>query len=231
MSNKVLFILTSTNKFGNGHPTGAYLGEFLEPYLVLKQHYDITLASPRGGEVPLDPGGVDAFKKSNPEEYKQWESDSSLNSVIKNVKKLSDVVSDVENGTYKAIFYPGGHGPVFDLPENKDNQTILQYAFKNDLPTGAVCHGPAVFLKTTIDGKPIVANRKMTGFTDSEEAAVGLTDAVPFLLQHTAQEQGAKFSQADNWAAHVVTDGKFVTGQNPASAKGTGEALLKVLQA
>ncbi|SEQ44007.1 Putative intracellular protease/amidase [Loktanella sp. DSM 29012] len=223
---KILMVLTSHDQLGDtGKKTGFWLEEFAAPYYVFKDAgADITLASPKGGQPPLDPGSdtedaqtpaTDRFKK-----------DDDAQKVLAN----THVLSTIDASGYDAVFYPGGHGPLWDLSQDADSIKLIETVVASDRPLGAVCHAPAVFQNTKgADGKPLVSGRKVTGFTNTEEEAVGLTDVVPFLVEDMLKANGGHYEKADDWASFVVTDGKLVTGQNPASSEEAAKELLKLV--
>lgn len=221
----VLMVLTSHDELGDtGEKTGFWLEEFAAPYYAfLDAGADITLASPKGGQPPLDPKS-DA-PDAQTEDTKRFKDDPEAQAKLATTKLLSDVSA----GDYDMIFYPGGHGPLWDLAESADSKTLIESAVRGGTPVGLVCHAPAV-LKTveTEDGEPLVKGRKVTGFTDEEEEAVGLTDVVPFSLEQTLKDLGADFDKADTFAQNIVSDGLLVTGQNPPSSAATAEALMRV---
>ncbi len=220
-------VLTSHDKLGDtGKDTGFWLEEFAAPYYVFKDAgAEIVLASPKGGQPPLDPSSntedaqtaaTDRFKK-----------DDVAQAHLGSTEKLSDVSAD----EFDAIFYPGGHGPLWDLAEDKDSINLIETFNETDRPIGAVCHAPAVFIQTKgVDGEPLVKGKTVTAFTNSEEDAVELTDVVPFLVEDMLKANGGNFERADDWASFVVTDGKLVTGQNPASSEAAAEKLLELLK-
>ncbi|KAK4161035.1 class I glutamine amidotransferase-like protein [Cladorrhinum sp. PSN259] len=226
-SPKILVVLTSHDKLGDtGKPTGWYLSELSHPYHVFSSaKAAITVASPKGGKAPLDPSSVDAAK----------EDEISVNfnkhhaSVWSNTIPLSDFLGKADD--FDAIFYPGGHGPMFDLAFDETSQKLIAEFWAKGKVVAAVCHGPAAFVNVqTQDGKSLVAGKKVTGFSDAEEQQVGLDKAVPFLLETELRNKGGDYSKAgEAWGEKVVVDGKLVTGQNPASAKGVGEAILKLI--
>ncbi|MFB1083205.1 type 1 glutamine amidotransferase domain-containing protein [Jeotgalibacillus sp. JSM ZJ347] len=219
MSKRVLMVLTNTSEIDKDHPTGLWLSEFAEPYVEFKNNgYEVTVVSPKGGGIPLDPNSLDDGE--NPAEWKQAEEE------LQNTEKLSSVVFE----NFDGIFLPGGHGTMFDLPNEPQLQDALAHFAENNKAIGAVCHGPAGFVDVELsDGTYLVKGKKMTGFTDEEEKDTGLDSLMPFLLQSKLEEQGAHFVAQGNWAEHVLTDGKFVTGQNPQSSQKAAEAFVKVL--
>ncbi|SDW96877.1 type 1 glutamine amidotransferase domain-containing protein [Litoreibacter albidus] len=224
---KILMVLTSHDKLGDtGKKTGFWLEEFAAPYYVLQEAgADITLASPKGGQPPLDPSS-DA-DGAQTEATKRFKSDDAAQKVLANTHVLSTINAD----DYDAIFYPGGHGPLWDLAEDTDSIKLLETFAQSDRPIGAVCHAPAIFKHPKgRDGKPIVSGKAVTGFTNTEEDAVGLTDVVPFLVEDMLKANGGDYQKADDWASFVLTDGKLVTGQNPASSEDAAKQLLALLK-
>jgi len=225
---KILMVITSHDKLGDtGKKTGFWLEEFAAPYYTfLDAGAAVTLASPRGGEPPLDP------KSDTPdgqtEATERFKKDRSAQAVLASTVKLADVRAE----DYDAIFYPGGHGPMWDMPDNATSIALIEAFVKADKPVGAVCHAPVALVNVRgKDGEYLVKGKRVTGFTNEEEAAVGLTTVVPFLLEDRLKERGGIFSKAANWDPYVQVDGKLVTGQNPASSGPGGEALLKLLRA
>lgn len=215
----ILMIVTSSGEMENGKPTGLWLEEFAVPYEVFTEAgYEVVVASTKGGQAPVDP-------RSMPDKPTEAE---------KNALKLLENTIALENlpkVQMDAVFFAGGHGTMFDFPKHPEVQKIVSNAFEINLPIGLVCHGPAALVgATTEKGEPVAKGRKVTGFTNSEEAAVNLTDDMPFLLEDTLKEQGAEFSSADNFKPHIVVDRNLVTGQNPPSSKPAAEALLKLLK-
>jgi len=225
---KILMVITSHDKLGDtGKKTGFWLEEFAAPYYTfLDAGAAVTLASPRGGEPPLDP------KSDTPdgqtEATERFKKDRSAQAVLASTVKLADVRAE----DYDAIFYPGGHGPMWDMPDNATSIALIEAFIKADKPVGAVCHAPVALVNVRgKDGEYLVKGKRVTGFTNEEEAAVGLTTVVPFLLEDRLKERGGIFSKAANWVPYVQVDGKLVTGQNPASSGPGAEALLKLLRA
>ncbi len=223
---KVLFVLTSHDELGStGHKTGFWIEEFAAPYYtLLDKGIDITIASPKGGQPPVDPKS-DAPEASTPatERFKKD---------IETQKKLAHTVmlSNVQEQGFDAIFYPGGHGPLWDLSEDKNSIHLIESFYGNNKPVAAVCHAPAVFrfTKNTL-GEPLVKGKKVTGFTNEEEAAVQLTKVVPFLVEDMLKENGGIYSKVENWQPYAIQDGLLITGQNPASSEKVAEKLLEVL--
>jgi putative intracellular protease/amidase len=222
----ILMVLTSHDKLGDtGNKTGFWLEEFAAPYYVLSDAgAKITLASPKGGQPPLDPNS-DA-PDAQTDDTRRFKGDAAAGAALAATVKLTDLDLD----SFDAVFYPGGHGPLWDLAEDRASIHLIEHFASSGKPIGAVCHAPAVFRHTKgADGKPLVSDRNVTGFTNTEEAAVGLTDVVPFLVEDMLVTNGGVYSKGADWASHVVVDGKLITGQNPASSKEAAEALLKLL--
>ncbi|TDL30632.1 type 1 glutamine amidotransferase domain-containing protein [Jeotgalibacillus sp. S-D1] len=218
MSKSVLMVVTNTDKIDADHPTGLWLSEFAEPYVEFKKNnIEVTVVSPKGGGIPLDPNSLEG---EQPSEWKEAEEK------LLQTEQLSSVVFDHFDG----VFLPGGHGTMFDLPNEPHLQDGLAHFAENNKVIGAVCHGPAGFVDVELsDGTFLVKNKKMTAFTDEEEKETGLDSFMPFLLQSKLEEQGAHFVAQGNWADHVVKDGKFITGQNPQSSQKTAEAFVQAL--
>ena len=223
---KILIVITSHDQLGDtGKKTGFWLEEFVAPYYVLKDAgAAITLASPKGGQPPLDP------KSDLPENQtqltKRFRTDTAAQAELANTKKLTDVSAD----DFDAVFYPGGHGPMWDLSDNATSIALIEAFVKADRPVGAVCHAPVAFVNARgKDGEYLVKGKRVTGFSNAEEEAVGLTAVVPFLLEDRLKERGSVYTKGTNWAPYVQVDGKLVTGQNPASSGPAAEELLKLL--
>jgi putative intracellular protease/amidase len=224
---KILIVLTSHDQLGNtGKKTGFWLEEFAAPYYVLKDAgATITLASPKGGQPPLDPKSD--LPESLTELTKRFRKDKTAQAELANTKKLSDVSAD----DFDAVFYPGGHGPMWDMPDNKISIALIEAFVKADKPIGAVCHAPAAIVNVRgKDGEYLVKSKHVTGFTNAEEEAVGLSNVVPFLLEDRLKERGGLYSKGADWAPYVQVDGKLVTGQNPASSRPAAQELLKLLR-
>ena len=223
---KILMVLTSHDQLGDtGKKTGFWLEEFAAPYYVFKDAgADITLASPKGGQPPLDPGSDTEDAQTAATE--RFKSDADAQKVLAH----TEVLSSIDAAGFDAIFYPGGHGPLWDLAEDADSIRLIETFAHSDRPVGAVCHAPAVFKHPKgADGKPLVAGKTVTGFTNTEEEGVGLTDVVPFLVEDMLKANGGNYEKGDDWASFVVTDGKLVTGQNPASSEEAARKLLEML--
>ena len=222
----ILMILTSHDQLGDtGKKTGFWLEEFAAPYYVFRDAgATITLASPKGGQPPLDPQS-DA-PDAQTDATKRFKGDLEANAQLAATHKLSDI----DIAQYDAVFYPGGHGPMWDLANDSASIALIQDALAADKPVAAVCHAPAALKNVkNADGTPLVQGKTVTGFSNSEEDAVGLSDVVPFMLEDTLKEQGGEYSRGDDWAVHVVEDGLLITGQNPASSKEAAERLLAKL--
>lgn len=223
---KILMVLTSHDQLGDtGKKTGFWLEEFAAPYYVLKDAgADVTLASPKGGQPPLDPKSDEPDAQT--EATGRFKSDQTAQQLLASTTPLSHI----DPADFDAVFYPGGHGPLWDLAEDKDSIALIEAFAAKDRPVATVCHAPAVLRHVKgKDGKPLVSGRKVTGFTNSEEEAVGLTEVVPFLVEDMLQERGGLYEKGADWSVHVVTDGKLVTGQNPASSEDAAKALLALL--
>lgn len=224
---KILMVLTSHDTLGDtGKKTGFWLEEFAAPYYVFKDAgADIILASPKGGQPPIDPSSDNADAQTD--DTRRFKDDPETQKHLATTLKLSDVTED----GFDAIFYPGGHGPLWDLAESADSKRLIEAFAAADLPVGAVCHAPAVFRHTQgADGKPLVSGRRVTGFTNTEEEAVGLTDVVPFLVEDMLKANGGQYEKGADWASFVLRDGKLVTGQNPASSATAAQEILGLLK-
>jgi putative intracellular protease/amidase len=219
-------ILTSHDQLGDtGKKTGFWLEEFAAPYYVFRDAgATITLASPKGGQPPLDPKS-DAPDAQTPA-TERFKADLEANAQLAATHKLSEI--DV--AAYDGVFYPGGHGPMWDLANDSASIALIQDALAAEKPVAAVCHAPAALKNVkNADGTPLVKGKTVTGFSNSEEDAVGLSDIVPFLLEDTLKEQGGEYNRGDDWAVHVVEDGLLITGQNPASSEEAAKRLLAKL--
>ncbi|HEU4524135.1 MAG TPA: type 1 glutamine amidotransferase domain-containing protein [Gemmatimonadales bacterium] len=224
---KVLMILTSHDRLGDtGKRTGFWLEEFAAPYYVLRDAgVDITLASPKGGQPPVDPKSDEPGSQTPA--MQRFRSDPEAQRALANTVKLSSVSPD----DYDAVFYPGGHGPLWDLAEDRSSIALIERLYAAGKPVAAVCHGPAVLRRAKgPDGAPLVKGKTVTGFSNTEEAAVDLTKVVPFLVEDALKANGGRYSRADDWASHAVVDGNLITGQNPASSEATARALLDMLR-
>lgn len=219
---KILMILTSHDKLGDtGAKTGFWLEEFAAPYYVLKDAgAAITLASPKGGQPPLDPKSDAADAQTA--DTARFKADKVAVAALARTEVLASVQAD----GFDAVFYPGGHGPMWDLAEDADSKRLIEAFATMGRPVAAVCHAPAVFRHTMAQGKPLVSGRRVTGFTNSEESGVGLTDVVPFLLEDMLKAKGGLYEKGADWASFVVVDGMLITGQNPASSKAAAQELV-----
>ena len=223
---KILMVLTSHDKLGDtGKKTGFWLEEFAAPYYVFADAgAKITLASPKGGQPPLDPSS-DA-DDTQTESTKRFKADEETQKLLANTAVLSSINAE----GFDAIFYPGGHGPLWDLAEDADSIALLETFSATDRPIGAVCHAPAVFKHPKDkEGNKLVSGKRVTGFTNTEEDGVGLSDVVPFLVEDMLKANGGDYAKGDDWASFVVVDGKLVTGQNPASSEAAASKLLELL--
>ncbi|WJM95543.1 type 1 glutamine amidotransferase domain-containing protein [Pseudomonas defluvii] len=222
----ILMVLTSHDTLGNtGHKTGFWLEEFAAPYYAfLDAGAQVTLASPKGGQPPIDPKSDDPGAQTAATE--RFQVDEAARKALASTLTLAQVNAD----DFDALFYPGGHGPLWDLAEDPRSIALIERFQALGKPVGAVCHAPAV-LRHTVDanGAPLVKGKQVTGFSNTEEAAVNLTDVVPFLVEDMLKGHGGVYSRAEDWHSHVVVDGLLVTGQNPASSDATAHALLKLL--
>jgi putative intracellular protease/amidase len=222
----VLIVLTSHDQLGNtGRKTGFWLEELAAPYYALKDAgATVVLASPAGGQPPLDPKSNEP--DSQTESTRRFEADPAAKAQLAATVRL-DRVSPAD---FDAVFYPGGHGPLWDLAEDRHSIALIEGFLAAAKPAALVCHAPGVLRHVRgADGRPLVAGKQVTGFTNTEEAAVGLTDVVPFLVEDELKAKGGVFSRGDDWASYVVQDGLLITGQNPGSSEATAQALLAQL--
>jgi putative intracellular protease/amidase len=223
---KILMVLTSHSALGNtGKKTGFWIEEFAAPYYkLLDAHAVVTIASPNGGQPPVDPKSevVEAQTIST----KRFYADLHAIDLVANSKKLVDIKSD----DYDAVFYPGGHGPLWDLANDVHSIALIESFYNTQKPIAFVCHAPAALIKVKAEnGHPLVKGKKITCFSDTEEDAVGLTKIVPFLLEDTLTKLGAHFSKGADWSSYTQHDGLLITGQNPASSEAVAELLIKTL--
>ena len=224
---KILMVLTSHDQLGDtGKKTGFWLEEFAAPYYVFKDAgADISVVSPKGGQPPLDPASDAPDAQTNA--TRRFKSDASAQAVLAHTGKLAAVSSY----NFDAVFYPGGHGPLWDLAEDADSVKLIESMTAEGKTVAAVCHAPGVLrLANAADGSPLVKGKKVTGFTNTEEAAVNLTDIVPFLVEDMLVKNGGVYSKTADWQPYVVTDGKLITGQNPASSEAAAHAVLNQLK-
>ncbi|MBB5745574.1 type 1 glutamine amidotransferase domain-containing protein [Brevundimonas variabilis] len=222
----ILMVLTSHDQLGDtGKKTGFWLEEFAAPYYVLKDAgADVVLASPKGGQPPLDPKSDEPDAQTDA--TRRFKDDDAAQKALAETVRLDSVKAD----DFDAVFYPGGHGPLWDLAEDQTSIKLIEAFASSNKPIGAVCHAPGVLRHVkAADGAFLVKGRKVAGFTNSEEEAVGLTDIVPFLVEDMLKANGGDYSKGADWSSHVVTDGKLVTGQNPQSSEEAAKALLALL--
>ena len=222
---KILMVLTSHDQLGNtGRPTGFWLEEFAAPYFVFKDAgVELTLASPKGGQPPLDP------KSDLPENQtaamSRFKKDAAAQKALANTVKLADVKAE----NFDTVFYPGGHGPMWDLAESSTSIALLEAFYNSGKPIALVCHSPGVLRHVTYQGAPLVKGKHVTGFTNGEEAEMQLTKVVPFLVEDELLRLGAIFEKKADWQPFSITDGRLITGQNPASSTSAAQALLKLM--
>jgi putative intracellular protease/amidase len=223
---KVLLVLTSHDELGNtGRKTGFWLEELAAPYYRFKEAgAEITLASPKGGRPPLDPKSNEPANQTD--QTRRFEADPAAVTALANTVRLDSVSAE----DFDTVFYPGGHGPLWDLAEDTDSAHLIETTLRAGKPLAVVCHAPGVLRHTTNqDGTPLVQGKKVTGFANSEEEAVELTDVVPFLVEDELKKLGGLYSKGPDWAPYVIQDGLLITGQNPASSAPAADALLKLL--
>jgi putative intracellular protease/amidase len=219
-------VLTSHDQLGNtGQKTGFWLEEFAAPYYRFKDAgANITLASPKGGQPPLDPKSDEPDMQTPATQ--RFRKDSEAQQALANTLPLASV----QASEFDALFFPGGHGPLWDLAEDQTSIELIERFFADGKPVAAVCHAPAVFRHTrTPDGQPLVKGKRVTGFSNSEEAAVGLTEVVPFLVEDMLKANGGNYTKAEDWQSLSVVDGNLITGQNPASSEAVADSLLELL--
>ena len=224
---KILMVLTSHDQLGDtGKKTGFWLEEFAAPYFAFKDAgAQLTLASPKGGQPPLDPKSDEPDAQTAATE--RFRKDPAAQSALASTALLSSARAE----DYDAIFYPGGHGPLWDLTEDKISIALIEEFSQAGKPVAAVCHAPGVLRHVKgADGQPLVKGKCVTGFTNSEEEAVQLTKVVPFLVEDMLKEKGGVYSKGADWASYVLTDGLLITGQNPASSEAAAQELLAKLR-
>ncbi|CAH0188112.1 Putative cysteine protease YraA [Pedobacter sp. Bi27] len=225
MNKKVLFVLTSHDELGNtGLKTGFWSEELAAPYYALADRgIDIVLASPKGGQPPIDPKSEDPSFQT--ETTKRMDKDTVLLTKLKNTIPLADIMM----ADYDAVFYPGGHGPLWDLAESATSQQLIAEFYNANKPVAFVCHAPGVLKDVKINGEYLVSGKNVTGFTNTEEEAVQLTNVVPFLVEDMLIKNGGHYSKIADWNPYAIVDGLLITGQNPASSEKVAEELLKLL--
>ncbi len=219
-------VLTSHDRLGDtGKKTGFWLEEFAAPYYVFKDAgAEITLASPQGGQPPLDPKSDD--ESAQTDATRRFKADAGAQQQLATTVPLASVRA----GDFDAVFYPGGHGPLWDLAEDAQSIALIEKTFASKKPLALVCHAPGVLRHAKAPGgEPLVKGRKVTGFTNSEEEGVQLTQVVPFLVEDMLKANGGDYAKGADWAPFVLTDGTLVTGQNPASSEPAAKALLQLL--
>jgi putative intracellular protease/amidase len=224
---KVLFVLTSHDELGDtGKKTGFWIEEFAAPYYnLLDKGVKITVASPKGGKAPIDPKSK--AEASQTEATKRFNKDKTAQDLINTTVQLGDVKAE----DFDAVFYPGGHGPLWDLAEDETSIALIETFNEQKKPIAFVCHAPGILKDVkNAEGEPLVKGKNVTGFTNTEEEAVQLTKVVPFLVEDMLKEQGGNFSKAANWNVHVVKDGNLITGQNPASSNKVADKLYESLK-
>ncbi|MCO8082815.1 MULTISPECIES: type 1 glutamine amidotransferase domain-containing protein [Acinetobacter] len=224
---KILMVLTSHDQLGDtGKKTGFWLEELAAPYYTfVDAGAEVVLASPAGGQPPLDPKSNEPDAQT--ETTKRFEADEVAMQALANTHKLSEVL----NQDFDAVFYPGGHGPLWDLAKDQNSISLIEQTLQADKPVALVCHAPGVLRDVKdAEGHSIVEGKTVTGFSNTEEDGVGLTDVVPFLVEDMLKEKGGEYSKTEDWQVYVQQDGLLITGQNPASSAATAEALLKLLK-
>ena len=222
---KILMVLTSHNVLGRtGRPTGFWLEEFTAPYYVFRDaDQQVTVASPKGGLPPIDPKSDEPANQTS--SMTRFKDDKAAQAVLASTVKLADMKA----ADFDTIFYSGGHGPMWDLAEDPVSIALIEAFYDAGKPVAAVCHAPGVLRHVTHKGQPLVRGKRVTGFTNQEEEEVQLTDVVPFLVEDELLRLGARFEKVGNWKVFTITDGRLITGQNPASSTAAAQALLKLL--
>ena len=224
---KILMVLTSHDQLGNtGRKTGFWLEEFAAPYFAFRDAgVELTIASPKGGQPPVDPKSD--LPENQTEAMARFKKDEAAQKALTHTVRLADVKAE----DFDTVFYPGGHGPLWDLAESPVSKALIESFYNSGKPVAFVCHAPGVLRHVTYKGEPLVKAKQVTGFTNGEEEEVGLTDVVPFLVEDELMRLGAVFEKVRNWQPFSVVDGRLVTGQNPASSTIAAKNLLKVLAA
>ncbi len=222
---KILMVLTSHDQLGTtGHKTGLWLEEFAAPYFVFRDAgADLTLASPKGGQPPIDPKSD--LPENQTEAMARFKKDETAQKAFAHTVRLTDVKAE----DFDTVFYPGGHGPMWDLAESPVSIALIESFYNSGKPVALVCHAPGVLRHVTYLGKPLVKGKRVTGFTNDEEEAVQLTTVVPFLVEDELKRLGAIFEKVPNWQPFSIVDGLLITGQNPASSESAAHALLGVV--
>ncbi len=221
----ILMVMTSHDQLGNtGRKTGIWLEEFAAPYFVFRDAgVNLTLASPKGGQPPIDPKS-DLPENQTPA-MTRFKQDDAAKKAFSQTVKLADMRAE----DFDTVFYPGGHGPMWDLAESADSIALIESFYNSGKYIALVCHAPGVLHHVNYQGQPLVKGKRVTGFTNSEEEEVQLTHVVPFLVEDELKRLGAHFEKASNWQSFVVVDGRLITGQNPTSSTAGAEALLKAV--
>jgi putative intracellular protease/amidase len=224
---KIVMVTTSHDQLGNtGRKTGFWLEEFAAPYFVFKDAgVELTLASPKGGQPPIDPKS-DLPENQTPA-MTRFKKDTAAQKALSQTVKLAGVKSE----DYDTIFFVGGHGPMWDLVDNPDSIALIESFYNSGKPVAAVCHSSAVFHKATYNGAPLIKGKRVTGFTNGEEEDAHLTKVVPFLVEDELKRVSGRYEKAADWKSFAITDGRVITGQNPASSTAAAEALIQVLTA
>jgi putative intracellular protease/amidase len=224
---KILMVLTSHDQLGNtGRTTGFWLEEFAAPYFVFRDAgVELTLASPKGGQPPVDPKSD--LPENQTDAMARFKQDATAQKALANTVRLADVKSE----DFDTVFYVGGHGPMWDLAESPVSITLLESFYNSGKPIALVCHSPGVLRHVMYRGAPLVKGKRVTGFTNEEEEAVHLTHVVPFLVEDELKALGATFEKLPAWQPFSITDGRLITGQNPASSTSSAQALLKLVGA
>jgi len=224
---KILMVLTSHDQLGNtGRKTGFWLEEFAAPYYVFRDAgLQVTLASPKGGQPPIDP--TSDLPENQTPAMTRFKQDPEAQKALSQTLKLSNMSSE----DFDAVFYPGGHGPMWDLADDPDSIALIESFYNSDKLVAAVCHAPAVLHRVMYNGSSIVNGKRVTGFTNSEEEAVHLTKVVPFLVEDELKRLGGLYEKAADWESFVIVDDRLVTGQNPASSTAGAKALLELFAA
>lgn len=222
----ILFVITSHDELGNtGHKTGFWVEEFAAPYYhLIDAGFNVSIATPKGGQAPIDPNSE--APSAQTEATERYYKDLTVQGLIASTKKLDEVKAE----DFDAVFYPGGHGPLWDLANDTDSAQLIMDFHSANKPIGAVCHASGIFKNIYLeDGTPFVKGKRMTGFSNSEEAAVQLTDIVPFLVEDELNKLGALYTKAADWVVHTEEDGLLITGQNPASSEAVAEKMVALL--
>lgn len=222
----ILMVLTSHDRLGDtGKKTGFWLEEFAAPYYAfIDAGVNVTLASPAGGQPPLDPSSDTADAQTK--DTKRFKEDAKAQEHLANTEKLADMKAE----DFDSVFYPGGHGPLWDLAVDKNSINLIETFVTQDKPVAFVCHSPAALKNVKIDGEYLVKGKTVTGFSNSEEEAVSLTDVVPFLVEDALKDNGGHYEKAEDWESFVVEDGLLITGQNPASSEEAAKRLMAKLK-